>query len=497
MVATFSQQLSAKLVDGKKQVLIRVTFSKTNRVSLKTGIYVYPSYYINGVVCKTKPGRKNMEEAQVAEDAYFELDSLCRKISRLAEMVSGRMDIIEKVWLETVLDLDATGQIDLLDSNTSLDTISNLLNPTPTTSVLVSSLPENSISADSLSDSIYNFFDQFCKSHQIAKSREVNYKTLKSIVYRYEQFEQLVSLRSGFCFSPDTITTSDVIGIRDYMRREADLMSQYPQVFDLIIQRLALAFPYQKKQARGYGINNKSENYVIGMMKKLRVVQNWLNKTLKLTSNNPFLGVNLGVEQKLSHPIYLTKEERMRLATFDLRNNMALEAQRDIFIFQCMTGCRYDDLRNLTPMNVNGSILEYIPSKSCRSAQPPQPRVPLTVDSLETIARYTGQSNSGKLLPCTTLTQYNSDLKVIFKLCGLNRMVYVLDARNGKEILKPLHEVASSHLARRTFVGIAYKMTKDPNIIASMSGHVEGSRAFDRYRDIDDEIRLEVIDLIK
>ena len=52
-------------------------------------------------------------------------------------------------------------------------------------------------------------------------------------------------------------------------------------------------------------------------------------------------------------------------------------------------------------------------------------------------------------------------------------------------------------MARRTFIGISYKMTKDPNIIASMSGHMDGSRAFDRYRDIDDEIRMEVIDLIK
>ena len=34
-------------------------------------------------------------------------------------------------------------------------------------------------------------------------------------------------------------------------------------------------------------------------------------------------------------------------------------------------------------------------------------------------------------------------------------------------------------------------------MIASMSGHVEGSTAFNRYRDIDDEIRMEVISLIE
>lgn len=30
-------------------------------------------------------------------------------------------------------------------------------------------------------------------------------------------------------------------------------------------------------------------------------------------------------------------------------------------------------------------------------------------------------------------------------------------------------------------------------IIGSMSGHVEGSKAFARYRDIDDEIKLDVL----
>lgn len=41
--------------------------------------------------------------------------------------------------------------------------------------------------------------------------------------------------------------------------------------------------------------------------------------------------------------------------------------------------------------------------------------------------------------------------------------------------------------------GIFIKNIKDPNIIGSMSGHVEGSKAFARYRDIDDEIKLDVL----
>ena len=47
--------------------------------------------------------------------------------------------------------------------------------------------------------------------------------------------------------------------------------------------------------------------------------------------------------------------------------------------------------------------------------------------------------------------------------------------------------------ARRTFVGAAYKVVHDPNIIGKMSGHVEGSRAFNRYRNIDDDVLVETI----
>jgi len=56
--------------------------------------------------------------------------------------------------------------------------------------------------------------------------------------------------------------------------------------------------------------------------------------------------------------------------------------------------------------------------------------------------------------------------------------------------------LASSHLARRTFIGNAYFKVSDPNLIGKMSGHVDGSRAFKRYRNIEDETLKSVINLI-
>jgi hypothetical protein len=51
-------------------------------------------------------------------------------------------------------------------------------------------------------------------------------------------------------------------------------------------------------------------------------------------------------------------------------------------------------------------------------------------------------------------------------------------------------------MGRRTFIGNMYKQVKDPDLIGSMSGHVEGSKAFTRYRAIDDEMKIELVNLI-
>lgn len=42
----------------------------------------------------------------------------------------------------------------------------------------------------------------------------------------------------------------------------------------------------------------------------------------------------------------------------------------------------------------------------------------------------------------------------------------------------------------------SYKKVKDPNLVGSLSGHKEGSKAFARYRDIDEDMKKELVRLI-
>jgi hypothetical protein len=75
-------------------------------------------------------------------------------------------------------------------------------------------------------------------------------------------------------------------------------------------------------------------------------------------------------------------------------------------------------------------------------------------------------------------------------------MVTVLNPTTREEEKRPLNEIASSHLARRTFIGNLYKKVKDPNLVGSLSGHKEGSKAFARYRDIDEDMKKELVNLL-
>ena len=122
-------------------------------------------------------------------------------------------------------------------------------------------------------------------------------------------------------------------------------------------------------------------------------------------------------------------------------------------------------------------------------------RVPLN-DTAKAILEKYKDCEGDRLLPFISEQKYNVSIKRIFKAAGLKRIVTVLNARTGQEEKRILYEVASSHMARRTFIGNLYKKVKDPNIVGSMSGHKEGSKAFARYREIDEDIKKEVVDML-
>ena len=236
----------------------------------------------------------------------------------------------------------------------------------------------------------------------------------------------------------------------------------------------------------------RSRNTINGVLAKLRTFFIWANKN-GYTDNNPF--ANYTIEESVyGTPIYISIDERNKLYHTKMPTE-SLERVRDIFVFQCLIGCRVGDLIRLTTDNLINNAIEYIPRKT-KEGQPLTVRVPLNKIANEIIAKYSS-SNTKELLPFISEQKYNVYIKECFKYAELTRIVTVLNPLTRQPEHKPINKVASSHMARRTFIGNLYKQVQDPNLICALSGHKEGSKAFTRYRDIDEDMKCQLVSLLE
>lgn len=233
----------------------------------------------------------------------------------------------------------------------------------------------------------------------------------------------------------------------------------------------------------------RGQNAIIGSMSRLHTFFRWAFKKGYI-AKDPFDDYVIGTAV-YGTPFYLTKEERNRLYQAVYPKHPGLDVQRDIFVFQCFVGCRVGDLMKLTKKNIVNGAVEYVPRKT-KEGRPYTVRVPLSPTAKEILDRYKDTPGE-RLLPFICEQDYNRDIKKMIRLAGIDRIVTTLNSVTREEEKHPIWEVASSHMARRVLVGNLYKEVKDPNLIAKISGHVENSRAFARYRDIDEEMAKEVI----
>lgn len=350
----------------------------------------------------------------------------------------------------------------------------------------------------------YSLGEEYLRKHHIAESDAKNYCVLLRAVARYEAFVKATERRT-FSFDIDRLKRADIEDFIDYFRHEKSISEHHPALFADILEAHPANMKIKKQVIYDHG-----ENTVIKNVKRLKTLFLWFAEN-GLTHNRPFNGIEIGAE-RYGTPYYITIEERNKIAETDMeaafaglsedeKNNITfplptLEAQRDVFVCHCFIGCRVSDLIRMSERNITNGILVYTPIKTHNVTDAVQARVPLHPKALALIEKYRGVDIEGRLFPFLSPYQYNKAIKQIFTLCGITRSVEVRNPLTGETELRPINEIASSHLARRTFIGNAYFKVSDPNIIGKMSGHKDGSRAFRRYRNIEDETLKGVIDQI-
>lgn len=198
--------------------------------------------------------------------------------------------------------------------------------------------------------------------------------------------------------------------------------------------------------------------------------------TIKAVAN--FHGVKVEyskTEQYTTTPFYLNVDELKAIEALQIDDTVTA-IYRDYFVMQCKSGLRVGDLSRLTRQNIvvqgdNVCLINNSHKTNTTTSVPlaPKERLNEIISYIERLTAYKG----------FYLDTYNNRIKELIKLANIDRAVII--KRGKKAEYKQLSEVATSHMARRTFVGNLYERGVDRAVITSMSGHVRDSKSLNRY----------------
>ncbi|MDD3946145.1 MAG: site-specific integrase [Bacteroidales bacterium] len=484
---------------GKSEIILSMRYGRDKVLRARTHLLIAPKYFdlqreghvvLGEIVVKSKI---HSPEVIQAKEVRNKIEDMCRLFE---DRIAGENpENITLNWLQKQVDQFIYGD---------------------TSSVVVEiSKPK----------SFFDHFDDYLTISQFSESRRKHFLVLYRALQRY-------ALYRNYEISFDTFNPAIIADFERFLRNEHTFfvvdkkasgkntkqgganripVKKYRAVFD--------KFPECRVPKQ------RGDNYIKGLLVILRTFFIWANKTGK-TQSNPFRERQIK-ESVYGTPIFITDDERRQIYETDLSYDKRLEQQRDIFIFQCLIGCRISDLYSMRRSNIitertskgDRQCISYIPRKT-KDGNPVTVYVPLNAIALEILRKYDymknqvlvdnrySQENISKalksktpdtisdapLFPLIAQQRYNEYIKDVFRSCGITREVSVINPTTGVVEQKSIADIASSHLARRTFVGNLYNKVQDPNLVGSLSGHKEGSRAFARYRSINIDIKADLID---
>ena len=470
-MATIKFRLSSRAdkATGRCEVLVRFFHGHLDQYA-KTNIFVFPDTW------NDKTQRAKIPRARLMTDEV-------KKTQKELGEINAKLDAIEKHIKDSFIEAGA-GKVNL--SKTWLVDTVNAYN-----------FPDQAEDDNGVLFNLQRYIDIYNDARPAdghgTRSREGHFEVLKRMFHRF-----LIVRGYDIGISLDDVTGDTLRDFARYLQEEhtfyrIDTDEEGKRKVEFTNPRFKRAFQEVPESRLPSARGTNSVNTIL---RRFRTFYHWAENQ-GVTQNYPFR--NYEIPQAVyGTPVIITIGERDHLVSFDLSDSPRLAVQRDIFVFQCFTACRVSDLRNLTKDSITkapdgGVWLEYIPRKT-KEGRPVTVRVPLDGPVLDILERYKDIPGD-KLLPCISDQKYNYAIKELFTRAGLTRIVTVMNASHQEE-KRPLNEVASSHLARRTFIGNLYKKVQDPNLVGKLSGHVEGSQAFARYRDIDDELLRKTTSLL-
>jgi integrase/recombinase XerD len=212
------------------------------------------------------------------------------------------------------------------------------------------------------------------------------------------------------------------ISLNKYKQSQTTLHNYIPEKYglpDLLMDQVNYEF------INGYDLYlkktlNLHKNTINKYHSRLRTV---LLKALAegIVTKQPYANFKL-VTQKTDRE-FLSQEDLTKVVIKDLSHNKSLDKVRDLFVFSCYTGLRFQDAQNLTLDNLTiynkKAFLRFTQEKTGRAID-----IPLLPAAKKIIDKYKNEPERkilNKLLPKISNQKVNSYLKVISDLVDLKK----------------------------------------------------------------------------
>jgi len=206
------------------------------------------------------------------------------------------------------------------------------------------------------------------------------------------------------------------------------------------------SYEHYLKATLGIGINT-SNKYLLHLKKviNLAIDNEWLNR-------NPFSRFKM--KNKPSERVFLIEDELTKIVETPILNQRLSEV-RDVFVFCCLTGLSYSDIKSLSSNDVSKGIDGKMWIRKHRKKTGSLSRVSLVPYAVDLIERYKDHPEAnvkGIFFPVISNQKMNIYLKSVGNLCGIDKKLTV-------------------HMARHTFGTYTATLNVPIETICEMMGH--------------------------
>jgi len=320
-------------------------------------------------------------------------------------------------------------------------------------------------------ESMYNRYMRYIEDiHKVGVVGKSRYSQLLCKARKLQRFLLIKGLSS---LAPKEFDVDLLLDYRWFITNEYLFVPSFPQL-------------YTKGGGRRAPKKMCKNNTVVSDLLALKAFFSDLEDTGEIR-RSPFRKLSGEKRRSVMHveydePFYLRADEFRRVLLADVPAE--LQWAKDMFVLNCALGCRIGDLKKLSMEKVAVSeegipYVHYIPSKTSRVSKR-EVVTPLIRPAYEIILRTRFGFNGHN--PNYEKQLYNKALRRLLEFCGIDRPVCLYEPEVGDNVYRPLYEVASSKLARKTHVDMLNKV--QINYYAA-GLHREGSKAVFRYTSLE------------